>query len=116
MSETQGGKANKSGKILEQQVTNALSLHGFQTIEYKTWVALSMFDRRGRKLVCNDPYTSIYAAVGQLAGRDIRVSRSEFIISDDTTYTFCRVECKWQGVGGSVDEKLPYVYLNAIES
>ena len=116
MSETQGGKANKSGKILEQQVTNALSLHGFQTIEYKTWVALSMFDRRGRKLICNAPYTSIYAAVGQLAGRDIRVSRSEFIISDDATDTFCRVECKWQAVSGSVDEKLPYVYLNAIES
>ena len=116
MSETQGGKANKSGKILEQQVTNALSLHGFQTIEYKKWVNLSIFDRRGRKLIFNAPYTSIYAAVGQLAGRDVRVSRSEFIISDDATDTFCRVECKWQAVSGSVDEKLPYVYLNAIES
>ena len=87
-----------------------------ETIEYKTWVALSIFDRRGRKLICNAPYTSIYAAVGQLAGRDVRVSRSEFIISDDATDTFCRVECKWQAVSGSVDEKLPYVYLNAIES
>ena len=116
MAETQGGKANKSGKILEQQVTNALSLHGFQTIEYKTWVALSMFDRRGRKLICNAPYTSIYAAVGKSAGRDTRASRSEFIVSDDATDTFCRVECKWQAVSGSVDEKLPYVYLNAIES
>ena len=42
------GRANKSGKILEQQVTNALSLYGFQTIEYKSWVALSMSDKRGQ--------------------------------------------------------------------
>ena len=57
MSETQGGKANKSGKILEQQVTNALSLHGFQTIEYKTWVDLSMFDRRVTKADITNTHT-----------------------------------------------------------
>jgi hypothetical protein len=27
-----------------------------------------------------------------------------------------RIECKWQQSAGSVDEKLPYLYLNAIES
>jgi len=27
-----------------------------------------------------------------------------------------RIECKWQQSPGSVDEKLPYLYLNTIES
>jgi len=27
-----------------------------------------------------------------------------------------RIECKWQQVKGSVDEKLPYLYLNTIEA
>jgi hypothetical protein len=27
-----------------------------------------------------------------------------------------RIECKWQQVSGSVDEKLPYLYLNSIEA
>lgn len=26
-----------------------------------------------------------------------------------------RIECKWQQSPGSVDEKLPYLYLNAVE-
>jgi hypothetical protein len=26
------------------------------------------------------------------------------------------IECKWQQVSGSVDEKLPYLYLNCIEA
>ena len=50
MPETQGGKANKSGKILEQQVTNALSF-GFQTIEYKTWLPYPCLIGVG--LICN---------------------------------------------------------------
>jgi hypothetical protein len=27
-----------------------------------------------------------------------------------------RIECKWQQAAGSVDEKLPYLYLNTIEA
>lgn len=27
-----------------------------------------------------------------------------------------RIECKWQQSAGSVDEKLPYLYLNTIEA
>lgn len=116
MTETQGAKANKSGKILEQQVTNALAIRGFETIEYKDWVLLEDEQQSGRRLICNAPYTSIYSAVGQSDGRSVRHSRSEFIISDKQSDTFCRVECKWQAVSGSVDEKLPYLYLNAIEA
>ena len=26
-----------------------------------------------------------------------------------------RIECKWQQVAGSVDEKYPYLYLNCVE-
>ena len=116
MAKSQGAKANESGKILEQQVTNALVLRGFETIDYKMWMGLLSAEQRGRKLISNAPYTSIYSSIGETIGAKIRPSRSEFVISDDQTDTFCRVECKWQAVSGSVDEKLPYVYLNAIEA
>lgn len=116
MAKSQGTKANESGKILEQQVTNALVLKGFEAIDYKTWIRLSLAKQRGRKLISNAPYTSIYSSIGETTGAKIRLSRSEFLISDDQSDTFCRVECKWQAVSGSVDEKLPYVYLNAIEA
>jgi hypothetical protein len=116
MTKSQGAKANESGKILEQQVTNALLIKGFTTIKHKDWIKLTSEQKKGRKLISDAPYTSIYASIGEKAGIKTRSSRSEFIISDDQTDTFCRVECKWQAVSGSVDEKLPYVYLNAIES
>ena len=116
MTDTQGGKANKSGKILEEFVTNTLTSRGFRTISHKSWLNLPEQGKSGRYLINNAPYTSIYSTVGENAGKTTRQSRSEFIIADDQSDTFCRVECKWQAVSGSVDEKLPYLYLNAVEA
>ena len=116
MSESQGAKANKSGKILEGNVINAMKERSFEPIMYQSWMALPEEEKGGRKLISNAPYISIYSAVGQNVGKEVRKSRSEFIISDRQSDTFCRVECKWQAVSGSVDEKLPYLYLNAVEA
>ena len=41
MTKSQGAKANESGKILEQQVTNALLIKGFTTIKHKDWIKLT---------------------------------------------------------------------------
>ena len=48
MTDTQGGKANKSGKILEEFVTNTLASRGFRTISHKSWVSLPEQGKSGR--------------------------------------------------------------------
>jgi hypothetical protein len=54
-------------------------------------------------LVRNAPYTSIYGCE----------SRSEFVAVDRLRHV--RIECHWQETPGSVDEKFPYLLLNAVE-
>ena len=110
---SQGAKANKSGKILENIVRTALLPRGFTEIPFRAWERLPQIMKKKKYLIHNAPYDSVYAAATP-AGQQNH-SRSEFIISDPQTKTFCRIECKWQAVSGSVDEKLPYLYLNAVE-
>ncbi len=57
-------------------------------------------------LLLNFPYTTIYNEKG----------RTEFIAISKKYNFSIRIECKWQQVSGSVDEKFPYLYLNAIEA
>jgi hypothetical protein len=54
----------------------------------------------------NVPFTTIYNHDGN----------TEFLLISERYNTCARIECKWQQVSGSVDEKLPYLYLNAIEA
>ena len=70
--------------------------------------------RDKKYLIHNAPYESVYAVATPTEEQN-RSSRCECIISNPQTKTFCRIECKWQAVSGSVDEKLPYLYLNAVE-
>jgi hypothetical protein len=57
-------------------------------------------------LTRNSPYRNIYG------GR----SRSEFVCDIRSREFQARIECKWQESSGSVDEKFPYVMLNAENS
>jgi hypothetical protein len=64
-------------------------------------------DKYGKELVLeNVPFKSVYGHNGN----------TEFLIVSDKYDLNIRVECKWQQVAGSVDEKLPYLYLNCIET
>lgn len=110
---TQGAKANISGKILEGVVTNTLSKRGFAEISFKNWKKIPLYQQSDKFLIHNAPYHSIYTVT--LPQLEQKESRSEFIISDPIAGIFCRIECKWQDSSGSVDEKLPYLYLNAVE-
>jgi hypothetical protein len=56
-----------------------------------------------RIVVKNVPYRSLYGCQ----------SRSEFLITDESRKV--RVECRWQEVSGSVDEKFIGLLRNAIE-
>jgi ABC-type Fe3+-citrate transport system substrate-binding protein len=57
-------------------------------------------------LLKNVPFTTIYGHKGN----------TEFLLLSEKYKLKIRIECKWQQSPGSVDEKLPYLYLNTIES
>ena len=90
----------KTGANLEQFVENLILPFGYKKISHKEWDKTQ--DRTKKYLVTNVPYTSIYETK----------CRTEFSIINPTRNI--RIECKWQQVSGSVDEKFPYMYLNAV--
>lgn len=59
----------------------------------------------GELLLKNVPYEGIYK----------HASTTEFVLMSKTYNLNIRIECKWQQVSGSTDEKLPYLFLNCSE-
>ena len=57
-------------------------------------------------LLKNVPFETIYGHKGN----------TEFLLISEEYKLRIRIECKWQQSAGSVDEKLPYLYLNTIEA
>jgi hypothetical protein len=105
MTRTQGGAANHQGKILEGTVVPTFERHGFEIVAYSAW--LKKKDAYGTELLLkNVPYTTIYGQRGY----------TEFLVKSEKFGLNVRIECKWQQSSGSVDEKLPYLYLNCIET
>lgn len=105
MANSQGSLANNSGNNLEQAVRTVFQNKGFEIVTYREW------EKRPDKystelLLVNAPYTTIYDHSG----------RTEFLAKSKKYNFEIRIECKWQQSQGSVDEKLPYLYLNCIES
>ena len=102
---TQGGQANKTGKVLEQLVVSTLSAHGFVSVKYSEYK--NNKENFGEELLLkNVPYTTLYNGKGY----------TEFLLLSKNYNLEIRIECKWQQKAGSVDEKLPHVYLSAIEA
>lgn len=102
---TDGNRANKSGRVLENVVETVYRSHGYQIVPYPVYAKNPAGFAGHRLLLKQVPYTSIYG----------HAAVSEFVaIEPDGART--RIECKWQQTSGSVDEKFPYVYLNAVEA
>jgi len=102
---TQGGQANKTGNVLEQLVISTLSTHGFPIIKYSDY--LKTPDKYGEELLLRHvPYTTLYDGRGY----------TEFLLISQKFNLEIRLECKWQQTAGSVDEKLPHVYLSAVNA
>ena len=100
---TQGGLANKSGRVLEGTVISLFEQHGFQVVSYRAWVKAPHL--YSEELLLRDvPYISIYG----------HNAKTEFLVQSKRLSLTVRIECKWQQVFGSVDEKFPYLYLNCI--
>lgn len=105
MAHNQGGRANHTGKKLEDFVESTLAGDGFEIVTYPEWQK----DQQAygpEVLVKHVPFTGLYGGRGF----------SEFVIhSQRIDPAPIRIECKWQQSQGSVDEKLPFTYLNAID-
>jgi hypothetical protein len=100
-----GTKGNITGNQLEVAVKTVLLGKGFQIVNYRVWEKDP--DKYGKELLLeNVPFTTIYEHKGN----------TEFLLLSDKYKLHIRIECKWQQVAGSVDEKLPYLYLNSIEA
>ena len=92
----QGQKAVKSGLKLEERVEELLLSK--LTIEVSKY---SQTKQRADILLKSAPYTNIYGNTR---------CRSEFLLCHQGRSI--RIECKTQHSAGSVDEKLPYLFLN----
>jgi hypothetical protein len=100
-----GAKSNITGNQLERAVKTVLTGKGFQLINYRIWEKNK--EKFGEELLLeNVPFTTIYGHKGN----------TEFLLLSKSHQLQIRIECKWQQVAGSVDEKLPYLYLNVIEA
>lgn len=100
-----GTKSNVTGNQLEVAVKTVLQGKGFEIINYRIWEKNK--ENYGNELLLeNVPFTTIYEHKGN----------TEFLLKSKKYGLEIRIECKWQQSAGSVDEKLPYVYLNAIEA
>ena len=96
----QGTKANKSGHRLEDKVEKII-LDKLNVVSRK----YSKTKDHKNVLLKHVPYTNIYGSTR---------CRSEFLLCYKDRRI--RIECKFQESAGSVDEKLPYLYMNFTQS
>tara|TARA_R100000005_G_C4983101_1_gene192246 strand:- start:970 stop:1503 length:534 start_codon:yes stop_codon:yes gene_type:complete len=92
----QGTKANKTGHRLEDKVEKIIT----DTLNISA-IRFSQTKVRDNILLTHAPYTNIYGNTK---------CRSEFLLCYKGRKI--RIECKFQQSAGSVDEKLPYLYMN----
>ncbi|MDP2208705.1 MAG: 4-diphosphocytidyl-2C-methyl-D-erythritol kinase [Bacteroidota bacterium] len=101
---TKSKRTTSSGNLLEQTVKTVCKEKGFKIVKYLDWKKSP--ERYGDELLLtNVPYDTIYKHGG----------KTEFLLKSVLYTLEIRIECKWQQVSGSADEKLPYLYLNSIE-
>ena len=100
-----GRSANITGNQLEIAVQTVLLNKGFEIEMYRIWYKKP--ENYGKELLLkNVPFETIYGHRGN----------TEFLLISEKYNLKIRIECKWQQSAGSVDEKLPYLYLNTIEA
>ncbi len=102
---SKGRSANITGNQLEIAVQTVLLNKGFEIEMYRKWQKKP--ENYGKELLLkNVPFETIYGHRGN----------TEFLLMSEKYDLRIRIECKWQQSAGSVDEKLPYLYLNTIEA
>lgn len=104
-----GKKANTTGNRLEKFVQEALRERGYA--EFWNHKAQAFANRKsigGKQYLRQLP-------VGETIYETVRKC-DFFIINRDKFPNDLVIECKWQQIGGSVDEKYPFLYFNIIKT
>lgn len=101
-----GSTANKHGKILEKALLPAFLENGYKVVKSRDKDYDDVVDLVDKYVISDAEYTSIYG----------RRCKTEFVLVNKNINKRIRIECKWQQSSGSVDEKLPYLFLNCVES
>ena len=91
---------------MEEQVKAAVLAKGFQSESYRKYRRNP--DRFGDNLLLTD-----YSYGPTIYGR---AGSAKFLLLSHDRNLRIVIECKWQQGRGSVDHKLPYLYLNLLES
>ena len=95
----QGTKANYNGKSLEKQIQKMIQEQGYPVF----WNNKKPQQMPFKYLLREVPFTNIYGGK----------SKTEFVLH--SKQRAIRIEAKYQAAAGSVDEKLVYTLLNAIQ-
>ena len=96
---------SKLRNTLEETVKITFKSKGFNIVMYKDYIK-DPEEYGNEILIKNVPFTSIYNHSASI----------EFLLKSKKHKLEIGIECKWQRVSGSVDEKLPYLYLNCLEA
>ncbi len=102
----QGVNANKSGQRFEADVSDLLKASGFH-VELHSGYESGKHERNignGRIALRQPPYTTLYGGSG----------RSDFVLIAPELQENVWIETKRMRVSGSLDEKLPHMFLNAL--
>lgn len=100
----QGAIATSHGAKFEHRIAKTVVEHGFKQRSYLDWHEDG--EPEGEWLLTNVPYVTLYGSKG----------RTEFLLLSTARGLRIRIEAKWQSSAGSVDEKLPHLYLNALKA
>ena len=97
-----GSGANKSGQRLEDFVASILEEHDYRFIERDKFFPMQKMQQA--------IYTRQYETNIDIYGRKRTV---DFILYHPALYQNCLViQCKWQAVSGTVEQKYPFEVLN----
>jgi len=105
MVDKQGQAANKNGQWLEDQVETIITDYGLASILHS-----KINTRSGKKIVEQSEDGVLFKNVPFISAYGTK-SRSEFVLNLSGRGPI-RIECKFQKVAGSVDEKLHYLVGN----
>jgi len=101
-----GAEANQSGLTWEAWVKTLADRQGFGIMNHSARATCPIPIPLRRIVWTHAPYRTIFQSIKHPS----RAS-TEYLVECGSDQV--RIECKWQGVAGSVDEKYPFMFLNA---
>lgn len=104
MDKTEKGekKANKTGRVLEDTIARTLDSKGYEAVHWKKFEASKYLEQ--------PIYSTQYQCGTCIYGK---IKRVDFVLYHPQKHKNCLIiECKWQQIRGSVDEKYPYLVIN----